>query len=65
MKENTAMRDENSNPIRNELESIVQGVYTGRELVFDSETGELIIKTKKYGNPDSQSLDQLAEDGFM
>ena len=51
--------------IREELKKIKEGKDTGKELVFDIKTGDLIIRTKQKPNADTMVLDQIAEDGFM
>ena len=61
------MEDKTSQSIREELERITNGTYTGNELIFDPETGELIVKSKQAPKPsaDATVLDQIAEDGFF
>ena len=56
-----------SERIRQELVSKNLGEYTGNELVFDPDTGDLIVKPKKDPKPsaDATVLDQIAEDGFL
>jgi len=56
-----------SKQIRKELVSKNQGEYTGNELVFDPETGDLMVKARKEPKPsaDATVLDQIAEDGFL
>ena len=61
------MSEKSPEKVQKELENIVKGNYTGNELVFDPETGELVIK-KTYEtkpNPDATVVDQIAEDGFF
>jgi hypothetical protein len=61
------MADKRPDSIRRELEKKNKGEYTGNELVFDPNTGELIVKGKQEAkpSPDSTVLDQIAEDGFF
>ena len=61
------MAERTSQSIREELEKLNQSQYTGNELVFDPETGELVVKRKYEMKPnaDATVLDQIAEDGFF
>ena len=61
------MSEKKPNPIGEELEKKNRGEFTGNELVFDPETGELVVKPKDAAKPsaDSTVLDQIAEDGFF
>lgn len=61
------MSETNPDKIQKELADIVKGNYTGNELVFDPETGELIVKKiyEQKPNPDATVVDQIAEDGFF
>ena len=61
------MEDKTPQSIQDELKRISDGRYSANELIFDPETGELIVKTKQASKPnaDSTVLDQIAEDGFF
>ncbi len=50
-----------------QIEAISQDEYTGNELFFDPEDGQLkvIKKGDNKPSPDSQVISQIAEDGFM
>lgn len=61
------MSEKKPEKVQEQLENIAKGNYTGNELVFDPNTGELILK-KSYEqkpNPDATVVDQIAEDGFF
>lgn len=53
--------------IRKELIALKDGKYTGNELVFDTQTGQLMVKSKEVNmpSPDAVVLDQITEDGFF
>lgn len=53
--------------IGNELQARNDGKFTGNHLYFDPVDGELkVVDNKKLApSPDSQVLDQIAEDGFL
>lgn len=50
-----------------ELVSLNKGEWTGNELIFDPDTGKLLVMPKeaKKSIADGKVLDQLAEDGFF
>ena len=61
------MSEKSSTEIQKQLEDIAKGKHTGKELLFDPKTGDLVVKpeNEKNSNPDSTIVDQIAEDGFF
>lgn len=57
---------ENS-PLINQLVNLNEAKYTGNQLYFDPEDGQLKVVKKEKQKPsaDAMVIDQIAEDGFM
>ena len=55
------------NIIQKELIAVKEKSYMGNELMFNPETGELLVKKihEPKPNPDSTVVSQMAEEGFF
>lgn len=60
------MSQKNSQTVRNELEKVNRGVSSGRELVFDPSSGELVVSgpDEPRPNPESVVVNPTVEDGW-
>jgi len=61
------MSDKQPKKVQAELAQRAKGQGTGKELVFDPQTGELLVKapSESLPSPDSAVVDSIAEDGFF
>jgi hypothetical protein len=61
------MSERKPQSIQAELVTRTQGGSTGKELVFDPTTGQLVVKrpAELLPNPDAVVVDAIAEDGFF
>jgi hypothetical protein len=61
----TTMSDSETKDLGNELARRTRSNSTGNDIVFDPNTGELVlVRPGDKRNPDSTTVNQIAEDGF-
>ena len=61
------MPDKRPDSVQKIMQKTAEGQQSEQELTFDPESGELVVidSSETSSNPDSTTIDQIAEDGFF